>query len=252
MIDQACDMCGSPLQAADVDAYGDVFLAHVRAAHADLPYPDVAVANYGCGLARMTGSTQRLDEIGAVEVHPVSEDRIDDWLELFDHHVFAGFPQWSACYCLEPHEVLPDGTNPGMRPWRERRREMAARLRAGDSYGYLAYADGVAAGWVNASKRCDYSLFRRGDDEDETTIGVACFAIAPPFRGHGISKALLDRVLADAGDRGAEWVEAYPFNEGREGDNPDFRGPRSIYDERGFTEVQVRQRDTVVRRPVSN
>jgi hypothetical protein len=99
VIEQACDMCGSPLQAADLDGYGEVFLAHVRADHADLPYPDLAVRNYGAGLARMAGApTQRLGSVGDVEVHPVTEDRIDDWLDLFDHRVFAGFPQWSACY----------------------------------------------------------------------------------------------------------------------------------------------------------
>src|SRR3954471_15729332 len=124
-------MCGADVRADDLDAFGDAFLVHVRADHADLPYPDVAVRNYGAGLARMTGSTVRLEAIGTVEVHPVTEDRIDDFLDLFDHKVFAGFPQWSACYCLEPHEVLPDGTNPGMRSWRERRDEIAERLRTG-------------------------------------------------------------------------------------------------------------------------
>lgn len=192
----------------------------MRADHPDWPYPDQAVRNVGAGTIRLDGApTERLAAIGSVEVHPVTEDRIDDFLDLFDHKVFAGFPQWSACYCLEPHEVLPDGENPGMRPWRERRAEMAERLRTGATIGYLAYADGAVAGWVNASRRLDYSLFRRGDEDDQCTVG-------------------------------ATWIEAYPFNERREGDNPDFRGPRSMYDERGFSEVKVRQRDTVVRRRV--
>ena len=252
MTSHPCDACGAAIEAADIDAYGEAFLAHVRADHPEWPYPDEAVRNVGAGTVRMEGApTERLDAIGPVEVHPVTEDRIDDFLDLFDDRVFAGYPQWSACYCLEPHEVLPDGTNPGIRPWRERRMEMAERLRTGTTVGYLAYVDGVAAGWVNASQRGDYALFQRGDDDDACTIGVACFAIAPPYRGHGVSKALLDRVVADAVSRGAEWLEAYPFNEGRDNDNPDFRGPRHLYDERGFTEVKVRARDTVVRRPVS-
>ena len=251
MIVQPCDMCGASLEAADLDAYGEVFLTHVRADHADLPYPDVAIRNYGAGLARMAGSpTERRASIGAVEVHPVTEDRIEDWLDLFDRKIFAGFPQWSACYCTEPHFFTGEpGSN--VEPWDVKRAQMIDLLRAGGSFGYLAYVDGEPAGWVNASLRSAYSLFRRGDDEDASTIGVSCFAIAPPFRHHGISKALLDRVVADAEARGATWVEAYPFNEGRGNDNPDFRGPRPIYDERGFTEVKVRQRDTVVRRPAA-
>jgi len=35
-----------------------------------------------------------------------------------------------------------------------------------------------------------------------------CFVIAPPFRRHGVASALLDRVLADASNRGASWIEA--------------------------------------------
>jgi GNAT superfamily N-acetyltransferase len=249
VIDTPCDMCGGAVQGDDLDAYADAFLAHVRADHADLPYPDIAVWNYGAGLARMTGSAERVDAIGTVEVHPVTEDRIDDWLDLFDHKVFAGFPQWSACYCTEPHLFTGEpGSN--LTSWREKRAHMIDRLRAGGSFGYLAYVGGEVAGWVNASTRDDYALFRRNDDDDAATIGVSCFAIAPPYRFHGLANALLDRVIADAAGRAATWIEAYPFNEGREGDNPDFRGPRSMYDARDFTEVQVRPRDTVVRRPV--
>jgi GNAT superfamily N-acetyltransferase len=242
--------CGSELTAEDIDAFSEVFLAHVRAEHADWPYPDVAVRNVGAGMIRMQGErSERFEEIGTVAVHRVTEDRVDDWLDLFDHRVSAGFAPWSACYCLEPHELQADGTNPGMRPWRERRAAMIERLRAGTTVGFLAYVDGVPAGWVNASARRDYSLFRQGDADDDCTVGVSCFAIAPPYRGHGLAKMLLDRVLEDAASRGAEWVEAYPFNAGRGNDNPDFRGPRAMYDERGFTEVKVRARDTVVRRP---
>ena len=58
---------------------------------------------------------------------------------------------------------------------------------------------------------------------------------------------MLDRVLADAGDREASWVEAYPRNEPEISDGAHFRGPREIYDDRGFEPVEQRERDTVVR-----
>jgi hypothetical protein len=35
-----------------------------------------------------------------------------------------------------------------------------------------------------------------------------------------------------------------------DGEGGNFRGPRSMYDERGFEPVRTRARDTVVRRPV--
>jgi hypothetical protein len=50
-----------------------------------------------------SGGTQRLLEIGDITVHPVTKDRIDDWLRFFDHDGFAGNPDWASCYCLEPH-----------------------------------------------------------------------------------------------------------------------------------------------------
>lgn len=242
-------MCDTVLEGLDLTAYGDRFLAHVKTDHTEIRFPEMAIRNYGEGLARMTGGTERLDAVGAVEIHPVTEDRIDDWLDLFDHKVFAGFPQWSACYCTEPH-LFTGEPDSNMGPWRQKRAAMIENLRAGVTFGYLAYIDGEPAGWVNASKRCEYALFRRGDDEDATTVGVSCFAIAPPYRRHGIAPMLLERVVADAAARGATVVEAYPFNEGRESDNPNFRGPRPMYDATGFAEVKVRQRDTVVRRPV--
>lgn len=250
MLTRTCPMCEATIEADDLDRFGDVWMAHVADAHADLPFPDVAKRNYGEGLARMTGSTERVETIGAVEIHPVTADRVDDWLDLFDHDVFAGKPEWSACYCAEPH--LLDPANPGveMLPWREKRQLMVDRLRAGTTVGYLAYVDGRPAGWVNASQRGDYSLFERGDADDACTVGVSCFAIAPPYRGHGLAKQLLDRVVADAASRDATAIEAYPFNADTELHGPNFRGARAMYDARGFAEVKVRQRDTVVRRPV--
>jgi GNAT superfamily N-acetyltransferase len=101
--------------------------------------------------------------------------------------------------------------------------------------------------------RSDYGLYRLvdpGGPEPSSVIGVSCFIIAPPFRRHGIAWALLDRVIADASARGASWVEGYPRNEPEEGDAGHFRGPRSMYDARGFEPIELRERDTVVRRPV--
>jgi GNAT superfamily N-acetyltransferase len=79
-------------------------------------------------------------------------------------------------------------------------------------------------------------------------VGVSCFIIAPPFRRHGVASVLLDRVIADAFARGAAWIEGYPRNKPEESDAAHFRGPRSMYDARGFEPIKVREHDTVVRR----
>jgi GNAT superfamily N-acetyltransferase len=242
-------MCEAVLEAEDLEAYGKVGLAHVRAEHPELPYDDMAVSNTFEGDARMTGGSERLDTIGEVEIHEVTEERLDDWLDFFDHDMAVGTPHFSACYCLEPHELNPGELRPPPRRWTERREEMIGLLRRGHAFGYLAYVDGRPAGWVNASIRGNTTLFRRGDDQDATTATVACFAIARPYQGHGLAPQLLARVVADAAGRGAEAVEAYPSNPGV-GTEPNFRGPRKMFEAAGFQEVKIRTFDTVVRRPV--
>jgi GNAT superfamily N-acetyltransferase len=264
--------CGHDVTAVDEAGFGDAFLAHVRRDHTDWPYPDVAVRNYGEALLRLTGPSERLDTIGAVEIVPVVEagghDRLDDWTAFFDHDGFVGRPEWAACYCSEPHLLSPISGPPATvatgaaapddgdgRTWQQNRATMQERLRSGGSYGYLAYVDGRPAGWVNASRRGDYALFRLGDlgdGDDQDVVGISCFVIAPPYRRHGLAARLLDRVIEDAHRRGATAIEAYPFHPTARGnDDANFRGARSLYEERGFEAVEERERYTVMRRPVS-
>ena len=250
-----CFGCDAVIEAESPAAAADAFVAHGRERHT-WTYPEESLRtyarNYGEATVRLTGGTERLPHVGAVAVHPMTEDRIDDWLRFFDHDAFAGNPDWASCYCLEPHVPAPAETPE--RAWRDTRAAMAERLRTGTTFGYLAYVDGRPAGWVNASLRSDYGLYRLvdpGGPHPPSVIGVSCFIIAPPFRRHGIASALLDRVIADASARGASWVEGYPHNQPEESDAGHFRGPRSMYDVRGFTPIEVRERDTVMRRPVA-
>jgi len=240
----------------DVGAVVDRFVAHAREGH-DWTYPEEALRNYARNYAeanvRLTGSTERLSEIGEVTVHPVSTDRVDDWISFFDHYAFAGNPDWASCYCLEPH--APAGEENPERPWREVRAVMIDRLANGGTYGYLAYVEGIPGGWVNASPRSDYGLYRLVDPDGPdpaSVIGVSCFIIAPPYRRHGIAALLLDRVIEDAAERGARWIEGYPYNEPDGGDPSHYRGPKRLYEVRGFEPVERREHDTVMRRSVAD
>src|SRR5262249_5430708 len=100
-----CFGCAELVEADDADAVTDAFVAHGRARRA-WSHPEEAIRNYARNYAeaadRLTGATDRLPTIGDVAVHPVTEDRVDDWLRFFDHDAFAGNPDWAACYCLEP------------------------------------------------------------------------------------------------------------------------------------------------------
>lgn len=184
--ERTCE-CGADLQGDDEDAFVDAFHVHARADHPDwAQFPDVGVRNYGAALLRLDGPSERLDAIGDVEVHPVTDDRIEDWTRFFDHDGFVGRPEWAACYCTEPHLLSPISETPSEdhRTWKQNRELEREQLRAGRSFGYLAYVDGRVGGWVNASKRSDYALFRLGAPDDDEVIGVSCFVIAPPYRRH--------------------------------------------------------------------
>ena len=249
-----CFGCAALLEAADGDACARAFIAHGNEKH-KWSYPEEALGNYarnyGEATERLTGETERLSEIAEITVHAVTRDRVDDWLRFFDRDGFAGNPDWASCYCLEPHVPAP----PEMpeRLWRDTRATMADRLRGGTTRGYLAYVEGRVAGWVNASFRSDYGLYGKveaGGPAPRSVIGVSCFVIAPPFRRHRVASVLLDRVIADAPNRGASWVEGYPHNAPQAGDAGHFRGPRSMYEARGFEPVEVKEHYTVMRRPV--
>ena len=246
-----CFGCDASIEADGADRVVEAFVVHGQENHT-WRYPEEAIRNYARNYVeaseRLSGSTVRLSEIGGVTVHPVIGDRVDDWLRFFDHDGFSGNPDCASCYCLEPH--VPATPELPERPWRETRAAMARRLQGGRTFGYLAYVDGRPAGWVNASLRSDYGLYRLvdpGGPEPSSVIGVSCFVIAPPFRRHGIASALLDRVIADASMRGASWVEGYPHNAPETSDAGHFRGPRSMYDAHGFVPIEVREHDTVVR-----
>jgi len=244
-----CFECGQTVTAPKLSMLGDAYVAHAREVH-DWPYPDQAIRNYAEATQRLTGGSERLPAIEEPEIHPVTDDRVDDWRRFFDHDAFVGVPEWAACYCLTPHPSRPPDDDPPH--WTENRETMTGLLTAGGAYGYLAYVSGRVAGWVNASKRSNYSRPFQPDDglDPDEVIGVTCFVIASPYRRHGISARLLARVIADAPGRGARWVEGYPFNSATDNDAHNFRGPRSLYDRNQFDEIEIRERDTIVRRAV--
>lgn len=56
--------------------------------------------------------------------------------------------------------------------------------------------------------------------------------IAPGYRGRGIAKAVMERVLADAKEEGYSYVEGYPFSDTERGYQ--YRGPVRLYEKYGF------------------
>jgi GNAT superfamily N-acetyltransferase len=247
-----CFGCDETLSADSVEQLVDAFETHANEDH-EWDYPMSSLRNYARNVAeatiRLTGPTKRFDSIGAIEVHPVTVDRIDDWLQFFDHDGFADNPEWASCYCLEPHGGL-DEDEP---LWTESRAAMVERFTNRTTEGYLAYVDGKVAGWVNASKRSDSSKYADVDPDGPpaaVVASVSCFVIAPPYRRHGVADSLLEFVLSDAASRGVDWVEAYPKPEVVDGDAENFKGTMAMYTTRGFDPIETHEHYTVMRKRV--
>jgi GNAT superfamily N-acetyltransferase len=196
---------------------------HFADAHADLGLSDMQISNYVHAEARLTGGKERLEEIGAVSVEPVSAARLAEILSFFDHDAFADNAGWASCYCVF-HHFAGDQAAWGEQPSDSNRAELGRRIEAGTTTGAVAYVDGKVAGWVNASPASQYP-HHVDDDHGEfaaAEVGtIACFVIAPPYRGHGLARRLLDAAVVGLAAEGVKAIEAYP--------NLDAKTPAAAY-----------------------
>ena len=141
--------------------------------------------------------------------------------------------------------------------WRDRslghgtpkKRAMKRIVSAGSEPGLLAYADGVAVGWVSIAPREEYAALLRSPqyrprDEDENVWSIVCFTIDKPLRGDGVVDALLEGAVAHACARGASAVEAY----GHVSDRGDYMGSRDLYLTHGFEPVRAASKRRIMRR----
>jgi len=90
----------------------------------------------------------RLPEIGDIEVHDVTPERVADYLDFFDHRAFRDFPAWQSCYCMETHRHHTDDEW-SARTGVDNRTDMQAMIRDGRVTALLAYVEGRPVGWCN-------------------------------------------------------------------------------------------------------
>jgi ribosomal protein S18 acetylase RimI-like enzyme len=225
--------CGAPtIDAADLDALVPLAKAHLAETH-DFKLTNANVRDYFEAEDRLSPVRPRLDEIGEVEMHAASTERLDDLLHFFDHEGFAGKPDWAACYCMAHH--LGEGGADWCRA--RNRQALIDRIKDGTTAGFLAYADGNVAAWVNASARSSFFEYVGRDEHPDDKVGsVMCFVVAPPYRRHGLAERLLDTALESFAAKGLTIAEAYP-NRDPSDDASAYHGPMSLYTERGFVEV---------------
>jgi ribosomal protein S18 acetylase RimI-like enzyme len=180
-----------------------------------------------------------------VDVHPVTPDRWDDMVALFERRGPRGGYRNSpayGCWCMFWRKRTGDGA--------ANKRNMAALVRGGREPGLLAYEDGEPVGWVAVAPRPEHAVLLRSpqyrpQDEDEGIWSITCFTVDKQARGRGLKVALLDAAIEHAFARGAAAVEAYAhLTDGR-----DYMGVVGLYERHGFERVRETSKRAVVRLP---
>ncbi len=186
-----------------------------------------------------------------IEIKPLSPDLIPSYLDFFDNRVFSDNSPCGPCYCTAPSmdaaieaqmiSEFGDDVKGTLR------RYAVNLLVEGRIHGYLAFENDIPVGWCNAGDRDVYlswipEIARKVSLEK--TISVLCFAIAPGYRGKGLSFALLEFVIEDAKARGYAAVEGYPRMQ-KDHEPYDFNGPLRLFEKAGFKET-ARKGDILV------
>lgn len=169
----------------------------------------------------------------AVEIVPLSAERLPEFLAFFEGEAFADNPKWASCYCQflhVDHDVVDwQGRSAG-----ENRAAACSRIGAGRMQGYLAYRDGRPVGWCNAAPRSMMEAFASEPEPDAAAIGqIGCFVVALSARRSGVATALLDAACAGLQKQGLSIAAATPRGQALT-DAEHHHGPLSMYLAAGF------------------
>lgn len=192
----------------------------------------------------------RLESIGPITVHDVTEERLADYQLFFDKFAFRDNPAWQSCYCMETHRTQSD-EEWAARSAADNRKDMSRMIGEGNVTGLLAYVDGKPVGWCNYGEttRLNGVMHRFGLNvaEQQGVGSLACFNIAAPYRKHGVASALLEVALERLRERGVQVAEAYPA---RNHDSPqaNYRGPLQMFLRAGFEPYRETERHLIVRK----
>ena len=222
--------CGASVEGGDREALAGAVVEHCRVQHPEWDVSIQAARNLLDALDRLSGPTERLETIGTVEVHPAAGGRIADVLAFFDHDVFADNPGWASCYCRFHHVASGEW---GERAAATNRADLESGLESGRTTAFVATVDGRLAGWCNASRRNEYPAHRDGSAADADTAAIVCFAVAPPYRGHGVAHRLVDATIEGLRAAGLRAVEAYPLREPASGAAA-YHGTVDMFEAAGF------------------
>lgn len=190
-----------------------------------------------------------------ITIKPLTKELTADYLDFFDNRAFTDGNPNGPCYCTSPNQeekeikqMVSEFKENGVK---ETVRKYAVEmLNAEKIHGYLAFDGETSIGWCNAADIESYAGFVPEFARMNTcgrTISIVCFEIAPEYRGMGIASAFIDKVCADAKEKGYVAVEGYAkVRDDR--DDYDYQGPVRLYEKAGFAEVMRQDGQIVMRK----
>jgi len=223
--------CNAEMTSTDLDSLVPLVLEHFEMNHPELGLNERNVRNYLESEDRSTGPVDRLESIGEIEIRPINADSADDVGGFFDTDAFPDNAAWGSCYCMFYFKGGHDSLEWGNEPWQENRRDQLTRITRGQTTGALAYIDGKMVGWCNATARSEFPGLT--DGQDEGVVSIVCFAIAPPYRRHGVATRLLEGVVDHSKLNGAVRLEAYPVRD-PDDERAAYHGSLDLYERAGF------------------
>jgi GNAT superfamily N-acetyltransferase len=178
-----------------------------------------------------------------LEVHPLTPDRFDDLVALFNGRGGAPVRWWWCMYYRRSGAgERPAGTSIAV----HNRESLKALVDGGTVPGLIGYRDGQPVAWVSLGPREDYAKLARSPVmkpvDDQPVWSVVCFFTTLEARGEGVSEAMLAHAVAYARKNGARLIEAYPVDKAERGrDDAMWFGAKAMYDRAGFEEVARRK-----------
>jgi GNAT superfamily N-acetyltransferase len=168
---------------------------------------------------------------------PLTPSRFPDLERLFGPNGAC-----AGCWCMFWRQT---GAEYQARRGEKNRRSLRALVISGRVPGILAYAGKDPVGWCAIEPRQAYARLARGRTlapvDDQPVWAITCFFVARPWRGKGVTQALIEAAVAHARKRGARLVEAYPVDpRGELADAWLYTGRASTFRRAGFSEVARR------------
>lgn len=169
----------------------------------------------------------------ALQIRPLTQELLPDFLRYFEGEAFADNPKWKSCYCQFLYVDHAKVT------WSERtaeqnRAQACERICSARMQGYLAYVGQDVVGWCNAAPREMLDAFADEPDPDAATLGqITCFVVARQHRRTGVATELLAAACAGLKAQGMRVAEAMPKPEVL-GDAENHYGPLRLFTAAGF------------------